>query len=150
MHAQNVIIPFAEDKIKSAYPGGFVKDPLIGMHKNVVSFDLNSLYPSIIMQYNMSPETIIDGKVSPHVTVDSVLSQNINIDRDSNECIAANGQYFSTERKGILPTIIEGMYNERVTIKQNMLNAQAELQKVNKDDKQELYRIERDLSLIHI
>ena len=147
LHAQNVIIPFAEDKIKSAYPGGFVKDPLIGMHKNVVSFDLNSLYPSIIMQYNMSPETIIDGKVSPHVTVDSVLSQNINIDRDSNECIAANGQYFSTERKGILPTIIEGMYNERVTIKQNMLNAQAELQKVNKDDKQELYRIERDIAI---
>ena len=147
LHAQNVIIPFAEDKIKSAYPGGFVKDPIIGMHKNVVSFDLNSLYPSIIMQYNMSPETIIEGKVSPHVTVDSVLSQNINIDRDSKECIAANGQHFSTERKGILPTIIEGMYNERVSIKQNMLSAQAELQKVNKDDKQELYRIERDIAI---
>ena len=144
---RNIVVPFAEDKIKSAYPGGFVKDPQVGMHKNVVSFDLNSLYPSIIMQYNMSPETIIDGKVNPNVTVDSMLSRTVTTMREDNECVAAGGQFFRTDRKGILPTIIEGMYNERVDIKRAMLNAQTELQKVNKDDKQELYRIERDIAI---
>ncbi|OUW42811.1 hypothetical protein CBD41_08420 [bacterium TMED181] len=144
---RNIVVPFAEDKIKSAYPGGFVKDPHVGMHKNVVSFDLNSLYPSIIMQYNMSPETIIDGKVNPAVTVDSMLSRTIHTSKEDNECVAAGGQFFRTDKKGILPTIIEGMYNERVNIKRAMLNAQAELQKVNKDDKQELYRIERDIAI---
>ena len=144
---RNVIVPFAEDKIKSAYPGGFVKDPQVGMHKNVVSFDLNSLYPSIIMQYNMSPETIIQGKVAPHVTVDKVLATPLKYPREEFECVAAGGQFFRTNRKGILPTIIEGMYTERVGIKRAMLNAQTELQKVNKDDKQELYRIERDIAI---
>jgi DNA polymerase elongation subunit (family B) len=43
--------------------GAYVKDPKKGMHKWVVSFDLNSLYPHIIMQYNISPETYI-GHVS--------------------------------------------------------------------------------------
>ena len=117
------------------------------MHEHVVSFDLNSLYPSLIMQYNMSPETIIDGKVNPAVTVDSMLSRTIHTSKEDNECVAAGGQFFRTDKKGILPTIIEGMYNERVNIKRAMLNAQAELQKVNKDDKQELYRIERDIAI---
>jgi DNA polymerase elongation subunit (family B) len=150
LYDKKVIVPFAEEKIKSAYPGGFVKPPIVGMHKNVVSFDLNSLYPSIIMQYNMSPETIIDGNVSG-IDVDKILDakatgRTFSIDCPG-ECVAANGQHFSINNKGILPTIIEGMYTERVSIKRNMLNAQQELQKVNKDDKQELYRIERDIAI---
>jgi DNA polymerase elongation subunit (family B) len=150
LYDKNVIVPFAEDKIKSAYPGGFVKDPIVGMHKNVVSFDLNSLYPSIIMQYNMSPETIIDGNVSS-IDVDKIIDakaagRTFLIDCPG-ESVAANGQHFNINKKGILPTIIEGMYNERVSIKRAMLNAQQELQQVNKDDKQELYRIERDIAI---
>ena len=150
LYNKKVIVPFAEEKIKSAYPGGFVKDPIVGMHKNVVSFDLNSLYPSIIMQYNMSPETIINGSISG-IDVDKVLNakatgKTFSIDCPG-ECVAANGQHFSINKKGILPTIIEGMYDERVSIKRAMLNAQQELQQVNKDDKQELYRIERDIAI---
>lgn len=41
--------------------GGFVKEPKPGMYKWIVSFDLNSLYPHLMLQYNMSPETIIEG-----------------------------------------------------------------------------------------
>ena len=41
------------------YEGAYVKDPIVGMHQWVVSFDLNSLYPHLIMQYNISPETLI-------------------------------------------------------------------------------------------
>ena len=43
------------------YEGAYVKDPQVGQHKWVMSFDLNSLYPHLIMQYNMSPETLVTG-----------------------------------------------------------------------------------------
>ena len=144
LYQNNVIVPFAEEKFKSPYPGGYVKDPHVGMHDWVVSFDLNSLYPSIIMQYNMSPETIIDGKVIA-LDVDKCI-QGVNVDTD-NKCVAASGQYFKTTEKGILPKIIDQMYSERVVIKKQMLASQQELQKVNKEDKQELYRIQRDIAI---
>jgi DNA polymerase elongation subunit (family B) len=140
-----MVVPFSEDKTKTNYPGGFVKDPLVGIHDNVVSFDLNSLYPSIIMQYNMSPETIADGEVTK-VDIEAVLTKSQNID-NKGKALAANGQYFRTEKQGILPAIIDDMYNERVGIKGEMINAQKKLQKVDKNDKQELYSIEREISL---
>jgi len=40
------------------YIGAYVKDPQVGLHNWVMSFDLNSLYPHLIMQYNISPETL--------------------------------------------------------------------------------------------
>ena len=127
------------------YPGGFVKDPHIGMHKWVTSFDLNSLYPSIIMQYNMSPETIANG-MTEQVDVEGLLTDNKPV-RTKDMALAANGQYFRTDKKGILPEIIDEMYSERVEIKKAMIQAQQQLQKVDKNDKQELYKIERDISI---
>jgi DNA polymerase elongation subunit (family B) len=146
LYANNVIVPFAEEKFKSPYPGGYVKDPKTGMHEWVVSFDLNSLYPSIIMQYNMSPETIISGKVG-NVTVDKLSESPVTPPRTSNECMAASGQYFTTDKQGILPKIIDQMYSERVVIKRQMIAAQKELEKVDKNNKTELYKIQRDISI---
>lgn len=146
LYANQVIIPFTEEKFKTPYPGGFVKDPQVGMHKWVVSFDLNSLYPSIIMQYNMSPETIISGKVA-NVDVDSLLTGALKPRVGEGECASASGQYFKTDKQGILPKIINEMYSERVVMKRKMINAQKELQKVNKDDKQKLYSIQRDIAI---
>ena len=145
LHENKIVVPFSEDKTKSNYPGGYVKDPHVGIHDNVVSFDLNSLYPSIIMQYNMSPETIAEGEVTK-VDIEAVLtdSQALN---NNGKALSASGQYFNTNRPGIVPMIIDEMYNERVGIKKDMINAQKELQKVDKDDKQKLYSIERDISL---
>ncbi len=144
LYANNVIVPFGEEKFKSPYPGGYVKDPQVGLHNWVVSFDLNSLYPSIIMQYNMSPETIMSGQVL-NLDVDKCLNK-VQVDTD-NKCVAASGQYFRTDRQGILPQIIDEMYSERVVIKKQMLSSQRELEKVDKTDKQELYRIQRDIAI---
>ena len=146
LHADNVIVPFAEEKFKSPYPGGFVKDPHVGMHEWVVSFDLNSLYPSIIVQNNMSPETIIAGKVA-NVTVDTLLSESVRPRLEVSECASASGQYFKTDKQGILPKIISEMYAERVIVKRAMINGQKQLEKVDKTNKQELYRIQRDISI---
>jgi len=145
LFANNIAIPFVEDKTKSNYPGGFVKDPQVGIHDNVVSFDLNSLYPSIIMQYNMSPETIANGEITQFDIDDAITSHKMSPNRG--KALAANGQYFNIDKPGIIPFIIDEMYKERVGIKQEMINAQKEKEKVDKNDKQKLYQIERDIAI---
>ena len=144
LHANNVIVPFADEKIKTPYPGGYVKEPQVGMHDWVLSFDLASLYPSIIMQYNMSPETISEGETVPF-DLNKVLNREQELD-NRGKALAASGQYFETKKQGVLPSIIGGMYDERVLIKRQMLDSQQELQHVDKANKQETYRIERDIS----
>ena len=145
LFANNIVVPFIEDKTKTMYPGGFVKEPQVGIHDNVVSFDLNSLYPSIIMQYNMSPETIANGEITSF-DIENVLTKS---ERPNNngKALAANCQYFNIDKPGIIPFIIDEMYKERVGIKQDMINAQKEKEKVDKNDKQEIYRIERDIAI---
>ena len=146
LHENNIVIPFAEDKTKTSYPGGFVKDPQVGIHNNIVSFDLNSLYPSIIMQYNMSPETILNGVVSK-VDIEDMLATGKRFPSPKDEAVAANGQHFTTKRVGIIPLIIDEMYNERVGIKQQQIQAQREKEKVDKNDIQQTYKIERDIAI---
>ena len=54
------MIPPKEKSDKdSKYAGAYVKEPIPGMYDYVVSFDLNSLYPHLIMQYSISPETLV-------------------------------------------------------------------------------------------
>ena len=106
--------------------GAFVKDPQNGMHDWVMSFDLNSLYPHIIMQYNMSPETVINGRYDG-VNVSSLLDE-IPIDVPEDYCMSATGQYFDKTKKGIVPEIIEGLYAERSALKREMLDAEQKSQ----------------------
>ena len=145
LYENKIAIPFAEDKIKSAYPGGYVKEPHIGMHKNVVSFDLNSLYPSIIMQYNMSPETIANGIVDTSLNVDSIL-ENSSIVDNKNIAVAASGQYFKLNKPGVMAKIVANMYSDRARIKNSMLDSRRELEVADRENKQEVYRIERDIA----
>lgn len=142
--AQNIIVPPNKDSYKSDYEGGYVKDPQCGVHDWVASFDVNSLYPNIIVQWNMSPETILKGDIEPSMNVDRCLNGFINPHK--NKSMAASGQYFSNEKQGFMPKIIEGLYDERVQIKKKMLAAKKELEKVDKSDKAEVYRIERDIA----
>jgi DNA polymerase elongation subunit (family B) len=124
---ENKVVPPKVSKPKQPYPGAFVKDPMIGMHEWVASFDLNSLYPNIIVQYNMSPETLIEGKL-PGVNVDKILDgQQFKLEDDY--AVSATGQQFSKERVGIIPSIIKQYYDERRSIKNRMLEAQQEYEK---------------------
>ena len=144
LYEQKIAIPFYEEKIKSSYPGGYVKDPMVGMHDNVVSFDLNSLYPSLIMQYNMSTETIAEGVVA-QIDIEKILEgQQIN---NKGYSVGGNGQCFHTSKKGVMPKLVDNMYSDRVQIKKDMLQAQKDLQTIDKTDKQKLYDIERRISV---
>ena len=142
---QNIIVPPNKESFKSDYPGGYVKDPQCGVHDWVASFDVNSLYPNIIVQWNMSPETIMKGRADTRVSPDSILEGYIpEINENANVC--GSGQMFSNEKQGFMPKIIEEMYDERVAIKKMMLSSKKELEAADKTNKQEVYRIERDIS----
>lgn len=141
---QNIIVPPNANKFKGDYEGGYVKDPQCGVHDWVCSFDVNSLYPNIIVQWNMSPETILKGQVQSDVTLEKMLNGYVN--QRSDASMAATGQYFSNEKQGFMPKIIEEMYDERVQIKKKMLASKKELEACDKNNKQEVYRIERDIA----
>ena len=141
---RNVIIPPNEEKHRAPYPGGYVKDPQVGLHEWVCSFDLNSLYPNIIVQWNMSPETIVQGFASGF-DVDNCLNGKVSAQGNKNT-VAANGSMYSKDNQGIIPSIIVKYYDERKLTKRKMLESQQLLEQVDKTDKQEVYRIERDIA----
>lgn len=141
---QGIVVPPNKESIKEAYEGGYVKEPQCGVHDWVASFDVNSLYPNIIVQWNMSPETIAKGRHDHRVSPDSILEGYVPEKTEFGIC--GSGQMFSNEKQGFMPKIIEEMYDERVKIKKLMLNAKKELEACDESNKQEIYRIERDIA----
>jgi DNA polymerase elongation subunit (family B) len=126
MFKDQIAVPPKKPLTKTPYPGAFVKDPMVGMHEWVASFDLNSLYPNIIVQYNMSPETLVSRPIT-NVSVDNILAgEEFRLDDDL--AVSATGQAFSKERQGIIPKIITQYYDERRLIKNRMLEAEQEYQ----------------------
>lgn len=123
LNRKKVAVPPSKVKNKKSYPGGYVKDPLLGVKEWLVSFDLNSLYPNLIVQYNMSPETIVEGArdYGPDHYMDCAPV-------GGDYAVAANGAMFSKDRVGVLPEIIMGLYDQRRVIKGNMLKAQQEFE----------------------
>ena len=142
--SQGTVIPAAEDKFKSDYPGGYVKAPQVGLHEWVVSFDLASLYPNIIVQWNMSPETIVE-QGREQLDPDMAMAGNIP-ELKGDYALAANGVYFTKEKQGVLPKIIVDYYNERKAVKKKMLVSQQELETIDKSNVVEKYRVERDIA----
>ena len=128
---KNIIIPPREDHEKDTqYEGAYVKDPQLGLHKWIVSFDLNSLYPHLIMQYNISPETFV-GVEPKAVGVENFLEEKLNLKwaKDRNVTIAPNGAIFKRDKQGFLPELMEKMYTERVVYKKKAIEAKKEFQK---------------------
>ena len=131
LRQKNIIIPPRVEHDKNTkYEGAYVKDPSLGMHDWIVSFDLNSLYPHLIMQYNISPETFV-GVQTHGINVDSVLNEKANLDfaKEKNITIAPNGAMFRKDKQGFLPELMEKMYSERVIFKDQSIKAKIEYQK---------------------
>ena len=128
----NIIVPPNRNSHKLPYPGGYVKEPIPGMYDWVVSFDLNSLYPNLIVQYNMSPETLIkDPMLRGQSGVDYYLQSGEIRDtqREADLSVAANGSCYSKKSQGVIPKIIVDYYNERSQVKKEMLATQSEYEK---------------------
>ena len=116
-----IVVPqFKKQNTMDKLAGGYVKEVMPGMTKWVVSFDLTSLYPHIIMQYNISPETKI-GRLDGFPSIDMLLNR-IYLG-EINHCYTANGVVYSKERQGFMPALMEKMYNDRSNYKNKMLEA---------------------------
>jgi DNA polymerase elongation subunit (family B) len=149
---QKIIVPPKERKEKdSAFEGAYVKEPQVGKHDWVASFDLNSLYPHLLIQYNISPETIIEPHeytlemrriISDGVSVDKMLDMKVDTNKLEGVTLTPNGQYFTTRKQGFLPKMMEEMYEDRKKFKKLMIKAQQDYQvETDKKKKAELEKL---------
>ena len=126
---KGIVIPPKKDQDKSEkYAGAYVKEPKPGMYDWVVSFDLNSLYPHLIMQYNISPETLLDDRF-PNVSVDRLLNEEVDLSSLEDVTVCPNGAMFTTKTRGFLPKLMEKIYSERVVFKKKMIQAKKDYEK---------------------
>ena len=124
---KGIVVPPGKRSDKDEkYAGAYVKEPIPGKYDWVVSFDLNSLYPHLIMQYNISPETLVQQR-HPSATVNGVLSQKIDVPKEFALC--ANGAQYRKDIHGFLPEMMKKIYDERVQSKKLMILAKQEYQK---------------------
>lgn len=141
--AKNIAIPPSKESKKEAtYEGAFVKVPKVGMHKWVVSFDLNSLYPHLIMQYNIGPETISNEYAN--VTIDQLLDKSFDLPIIEGYSFAANGRYFSNKKQGFLAEMMQRQYDDRARYKVKMIEAQKAYEAA--DDKKKKRELSKDIS----
>ena len=127
-----VVPPRVVQNKTSAFEGAYVKDPQVGQHKWVASFDLNSLYPHLMMQYNISPETLVQTEdytdemrniIMKGVSVERMLDKGVDLSKLQGVTITPNGQFFRTDKKGFFPQMLEDMYIDRSKFKKLMLKA---------------------------
>lgn len=143
--AKNIVVPpkIRNDK-DSAFEGAYVKEVQVGKHDWVASFDLNSLYPHLMMQYNISPETLVEVSdyddtmediIMAGVSVDKMLKQEIDTSKLKGVALAPNGQFFRTDKQGFLPQMLEEMYIDRSKFKKLMLKAKQEYENEKDESK---------------
>ncbi len=124
---RNIVIPPKNKSQKNEkYAGAYVKEPKAGRYDWVVSFDLNSLYPHLIMQYNISPETLRETR-HPSASVERLLNQEVEIGGEYAVC--ANGAQYTKEVRGFLPELMDKMYGDRVVFKKRMIEAKKAYEK---------------------
>ena len=125
LKSKKMVIPAVSQKKESrGYEGAYVKDPVVGFHDWIASFDLNSLYPHLIMQYNISPETMV-GYDPNRVSVENMLNQKSDLSDLDTRTITPNGAQFRTDKQGFLPELMDTFYKERVMYKNKMAKAKA-------------------------
>ena len=140
LRERNMVIPPNTHHTKSGmYIGGYVKEPQVGLHEYVASFDLNSLYPHLIMQYNISPEMLIEPsnqtyemkELAGKTSIDGFLERKVDTSiLKEQECtVTPNGQFFYTHKQGFLAEMMETMYNDRSEYKRKMITAKKEYER---------------------
>ncbi len=137
---KNVVIPPKRNTHKSSnFEGAYVKDPILGAHNWVVNFDLNSLYPHLIMQYNLSPETLISEGLPRELEeirmsvpgVDGLVNQSVSLEslHKHKMTFTPNNEFYRTDKQGFLPEMMQQIYNDRVKYKGLMIETKKKLTK---------------------
>lgn len=116
-------------------PGGFVMTPKIGLHRWVMNWDLNSLYPHLMQQYNLGPETILEInelpdeiRNLPNFTLDDLLNKRVDLSvlKKYNLAMSANRQFFRRDKMSCLNEKMREIYGTRSATKKEMLDEEQE------------------------
>jgi DNA polymerase elongation subunit (family B) len=138
---QDMIIPtFNIQNVKQEFKGGFVYEPIKGLYENVVTYDANSLYPNTIITLNISSETKIGKVINKDEEFTTLRLTNgqerklkhsdfDKIIQSEKLAITKSNVLYTQKFKGIFPTLIDRLYNERVKAKNTMLDAKKKLKK---------------------
>jgi len=146
---EKVVIPQKKRERKGdMYEGAYVKAPQKGRHKWIVSFDLNSLYPHLIMQYNISPETIL-GTWQDDIGVEGLLNKEFDtsIWKEKNITVTPNGSVYRRDKQGFLPKLMESMYNDRVKYKKLLLAEQKRGRNADPNKLSQYYNYQQNLKI---
>jgi DNA polymerase elongation subunit (family B) len=130
---QNIVIPPSVfGKKDGQIAGAYVKDPIPNMYEWITSFDVTSLYPHLIMQYNISVETLLEEGDRPDLDqlYDSIDNNVVEHWHGKDYCKSGSGAVYSTKTKGILPVMMELFFNQRKDYKKKMLVANGILEQI--------------------
>ena len=133
---QNIVIPPNKLKEKEFYPGAYVHEPETKIYDWVMTFDLASLYPSLIMQHNISTETIVEKTENVNQTEIDERILNHTLELDDEYIFSGSGQYFRKDIKGFIPVLMEQLFNDRKLIKTEMINNKKEYEKTKDESLQ--------------
>lgn len=150
-----VPLAYAKTNHYRSYPGGYVSEPRVGRHNWVASYDLNSLYPHLEMQINISPETYIPRAELPDELIElqdklavqdtsiyyeqvmNLVNKEIDLTilKKHNVSMSAGGHFYRKDIKGVIPEIKEDIYKNRKVFKKAMLQAEQEIDHIKQEMK---------------
>ncbi len=105
-HEFGHVLPNEFGKFERNVVGGYVEEPIQGLHENIVYFDFRSLYPSIIVAKNISPDTLTEDGDDETCHIDPEF-----------------GYKFRKEPVGFIPRVTSQILNDRIRIKSMMSEA---------------------------
>ena len=117
---QKIAVPQQIKHKRAKYEGAYVKEPIVGRHQWLVGFDATSLYPSQILQYNISPDTILSEMKD--VTVEGIIDKAYRFD-EKTFGVAANGACFRNDKEGFFPALVARFFADRQKFKKKYLAA---------------------------
>ncbi|EQA7786764.1 3'-5' exonuclease [Acinetobacter baumannii] len=125
----HLVLPESKAFVRQPYAGAYVKEPKPGAYKYVLSFDVTSLYPSIIRQVNISPETIAGSFAPPdlHDFINKIAPR----PSDEFSC-SPNGMMYSKTKQGIIPKEIAKVFFQRKDWKKKMMAAKRNAELIKK------------------
>merc|ERR1711974_102536 len=139
LRKNNVQVPYKSgSKVDSQFEGAYVKQPIAGKYKMVGSFDLESLYPSLIIQYNISPEMMVNISEHFQLTPDDILNRSSKWEEalayatERNYTLASNGSMYRRDEQGFLPKLMDLYFNKRKEAKTKMLQAKKQIQEIER------------------
>lgn len=155
LHQRRVVPQFKHKRPTHTIVGGHVKEPRANAFRWVLSFDLTSLYPHLIMQYNISPDTYVKlfepvgGGDDVDTAIQKIINNQINRITLGDHSLAANMTTYRRDKEGFLPALMSRVFDDRKRYKKEMLNEESKLELAKADpyfDKDEMIAIKNNIS----